>query len=120
MLWKATLDAFPDRSRVLSVSDSDGCDSANSGAWLEVSVDPGMKRADIESALETVGWTKNVKKFIPCTLTCRPDMALQQGKRVIGLNLWKETDLPEDSSNLPWSLEIQAIDHCWTDDHYTY
>ncbi|GHE27407.1 hypothetical protein GCM10017673_31960 [Streptosporangium violaceochromogenes] len=119
MLWKATMSAFPDRDDVLSVSDYSGCDSANSGAWLKMDLRPEAERDDIESALERAGWTKDVKHFIPFDSSSSPEMARRWGRRIIGLSLWKEDEAPEDVSRMPWSLEVQAIDRCWTDDHYT-
>ncbi|MFD0884940.1 hypothetical protein ACFQ08_10320 [Streptosporangium algeriense] len=124
MLWKATMSAFPNHADVLSISDHSGCDSADSGAWLDLNIKPEATLGGIEIALERVGWTKNVRQFMPCGPACTPeavmrwpDMARRWEKRTIGLHLGKEET--SNPSREPWTLTVQAVDHCWTDDHYT-
>lgn len=119
MLWKATMSAFPNRADVLSIADYSGCDSANSGAWLDFDVKPEATREEIESALERTGWSKDVKRFVPYGSSLVPDLARRWEGRTIGLNLSKRDDeIPENASREPWVLEVRAIDHCWTDEQY--
>ncbi|MFF4985640.1 hypothetical protein ACFY19_00550 [Streptosporangium saharense] len=116
MLWKATMSAFPNRADVLSIADYSGCDSANSGAWLDFEIKPEATREEIEGALERTGWSKNVKRFMPYGSSLVLDMARRWEGRTIGLTLSKE---PENASRTPWVLEVRAVDHCWTDEQYT-
>ncbi|MER6829445.1 hypothetical protein ABT352_25915 [Streptosporangium sp. NPDC000563] len=104
--------AFKNHRVVLSIEESNGCDSANNGAWLDVTLNANVTKNEVRNAFTKAGWSSNVDKFMPCGPTCNPTMAIQSGKRRIGMNLSKEADTP-------WMISMQAIDDCWTDDSYT-
>ncbi|MER7130606.1 hypothetical protein [Streptosporangium saharense] len=116
MLWKATMSAFPNRADVVSISDYSGCDSANSGAWLDFKIRPEATREEIESALERAGWSRDVKRFMPYGSSLVLDLVRRWEGRTIGLTLSKED---ENTSRMPWVLKVQAVDRCWTDEQYT-
>ncbi|GAA0398919.1 hypothetical protein Acor_21190 [Acrocarpospora corrugata] len=107
--------AFP-TGAVVEVASANGCDSANSGAWVYVVLAPESKERDIARSLATAGWSEDPTEFKECSATDCSGMLLRRGTS--GRLLSAAFDRHDHPSPSSFRVTVSFIDACWTDDGY--
>lgn len=106
-LYLAAIDPVVPASDRASVDTWNGCDSANNGASLLVSLRPGLDAGKARVRFDKAGWSTAPLK--QCQSVCDEIHAAKRvGSRVIGVEF-------VDAGN---EIEVRAVDSCWDDNGY--
>lgn len=105
---------LPAAQRV-SVDEWNGCDSANNGAALSVTVSADLSRADLWGAFVKAGWSADLAWATCGEKPCDEyQLAKKVSERIFGVAIQQDTT---STGGGLW-VEVMAADGCWDDHGY--
>lgn len=113
--FQAVRSALPQSVQVAKASASNGCGSADNGAWLFLDLDGELSRTGLFQLFEQAGWSREALTSIrDCGARCdEATLAGKAGERILGVLIPRSRAQDPATGRESWLVMVSALDSCW-------